>query len=69
MKLHEAKQRVRQEMEEILSRHGISEGDLKDFAHRYPVHAMTRLPHRTTSTAGNFIGMVARRDPMPAGNE
>jgi predicted nucleotide-binding protein (sugar kinase/HSP70/actin superfamily) len=65
MKLQEAKEKARQEMERVLDDYGVTLEEVRAFARRHPKlsNAMRRLPHQPglVSTAANFAADTARR--------
>ena len=60
MKLYEAKERAKQEVTEILNRHGLTIKQVEEYNRKNPLNGMSRVPHHIVSTAGNFIQANAR---------
>lgn len=65
MKLFEAKGRARDELDDALSRHGVTIEEVRAFAreHRQLQRPTQQLPSRYVSTAANFVDKVARQMP------
>ncbi len=65
MKLQEAKEKTREEMERVLGGYGVTLEEVRAFARKHPElsNAMRRLPHQPglVSTAANFAADIARR--------
>lgn len=60
MKLYEAKERARQEVAEVLNKHGLKMKQVEGYSKKNLSSGMARLPHHVVSTAGNFIEMKGR---------
>lgn len=60
MKLYEAKERARKEVGEVLNKHGISLKQVEEYCRKKPLSGITRIPHSTAGTTGNFIEMRAK---------
>jgi len=65
MKLQEAKEKAREEMERVLDSYGVTLEEVRAFARKHPKlsNAMRRLPHQRglVTTAANFAADIARR--------
>jgi predicted nucleotide-binding protein (sugar kinase/HSP70/actin superfamily) len=65
MKLQEAKEKAREEMERVLDGYGVTLEEIRAFARKHPKlsNAMRHLPHQPglVSTAANFAADIARR--------
>ncbi|MGQ9571774.1 MAG: hypothetical protein ACUVV3_01080 [Dehalococcoidia bacterium] len=64
MKLQEAKDKAREEMERVLDSYGVTLEEIRAFARKHPKlsNAMRRLPnHGVVATAANFAADIARR--------
>src|SRR3972149_6306683 len=61
MKLYEAKERARQEVSGLLTTHGLTMKQVEEYSRANPCHGMITLPHRTVTTAGNFIQASAKK--------
>lgn len=60
MKLYEAKERARKEVADVLNKHGLKLKQVEEYCKKQPLSGMTKIPHYTASSAGNFIEMKAR---------
>ncbi len=63
MKLYEAKQRVREEVQEILQQTGLTMEEARAYVQRRPrwTSGLRRWPHRAASTAGNVVWEISRK--------